>query len=144
MAQNKSAKHAGQDGYYGVTVSNGAKQMLGMLDAVQPHSQGLSKSKDSFPRLPRESVLDMTNTSSGNILINWDPSHEDKFVTKTCDQPGRGSFLSCSLWGGEMKDPGNTVGRSDVSRWHRFGTHKMTTPYLHLCHMKQGTGNLTT
>ena len=42
MAQNKSAKHAGHDGYYRVTVSNGAKQMLGMLDAVQPHSQGLS------------------------------------------------------------------------------------------------------
>ena len=44
-------------------------------------------------------------------LINWDPSLEDKFVTKTRDQPEPGSFFARFLWGGEMKDPGNEVAK---------------------------------
>ena len=61
--------------------------------------------RESFPSLPREPVLDVMNTSSGNTLINWEPSYEDKFVTKTRDQPKPGSLFPRSLWGGEMKDP---------------------------------------
>ena len=49
-------------------------------------------------------------SSGDNTLINWDPFHEDKFVTKTRDQPEPGSFFPRSLWGGEMIDPGNEVG----------------------------------
>ena len=41
-----------------------------------------------------KSVVHETNTSGDNILIIWDPSDEDKFVTKTRDQPGPG-------WGDE-------------------------------------------
>ena len=37
------------------------------------------------------------------------PSLEDNFFTKTRDQPEPGSFFPRSLWGGEMKDPGNEV-----------------------------------
>ena len=38
-----------------------------------------------------------------NALINWNPSHEDKFVTKTRDQPGPGSFSATRPlgWGNE-------------------------------------------
>ena len=50
------------------------------------------------------------NSSGDNTLINWDPSHEDKFVTKTRDQPEPVSFFPRSIWGGKMKDPGNEVG----------------------------------
>ena len=39
--------------------------------------------------MSRELVLGVTNTSGDNILLNWD-SHEDKVVTKTCDQPNQG------------------------------------------------------
>ena len=53
---------------------------------------------------------EVTNGRGDNTLINWNPSLEDKFVTKTRDQPGPGSFFPRSLWGGEMKDPGNEVG----------------------------------
>ena len=52
---------------------------------------------------------EVTNGRGDNTLINWNPSLEDKFVTKTCDQPEPGSFFPRSLWGGEMKDPGNEV-----------------------------------
>ena len=51
----------------------------------------------------------MTNCRGDNTLINWDPSLEDKFITKTRDQPEPGSFFPRSLRGGEMKDPGNEV-----------------------------------
>ena len=47
----------------------------------------------------------MTNTSGNNILKNWNPSHEDKLVTKTRDQPEAGSLFPRSPWGGEMKRP---------------------------------------
>lgn len=61
--------------------------------------------------MPRESVLDLTNTSGDNSLINWDPSHEDEFVSKTHDQPELspelGSFYPNSLWGGEMNEVDN-------------------------------------
>ena len=60
-------------------------------------------------RRETKSVLHMTNTSGDNILKNWNPSHEDKFVTETRDQPEPGSFIPRSLWGGQMKDPGNVV-----------------------------------
>ena len=53
----------------------------------------------------------MTNCRGDNTLINWDPSLEDKFVTKTRDQPEPGSFFPRSLRGGKMKDPGNEVAR---------------------------------
>ena len=52
---------------------------------------------------------EVTNGRGDNTLINWNPSLEDKFVTKTRDQPEPGSFFPRSLWGGEMKDPGNEV-----------------------------------
>ena len=51
----------------------------------------------------------MTNSRGDNTLLNWDPFLEDKFVTKTCDQLEPGSFFPRSLWGWEMKDPGNEV-----------------------------------
>ena len=54
---------------------------------------------------------EVTNGRGDNTLINWNPSLEDKFVTKTCDQPEPGSFFPGSLWGGEMKDSGNEVAR---------------------------------
>ena len=54
---------------------------------------------------------EVTNGRGDNTLINWNPSLEDKFVTKTRDQPEPGSFFPRSLWGGEMKDPGNEVAR---------------------------------
>ena len=52
---------------------------------------------------------EVTNGRGDNTLINWSPSLEDKFVTMTRDQPEPGSFFPRSLWGGEMKDPGNEV-----------------------------------
>ena len=55
------------------------------------------------------SVLIVTNTNGNNILKNWDPSHEYKFVTKTRDQPEPGFSFPHSPWGGEMRDPGNEV-----------------------------------
>ena len=54
---------------------------------------------------------EVTNGRGDNTLINWNPSLEDKFVTKTRDQPEPGSFFPRSLWGGKMKDPGNEVAR---------------------------------
>ena len=59
----------------------------------------------------RASSEEVTNGRGDDTLINWNPSLEDKFVTKTCDQPEPGSFFPRSLWGGEMKDPGNEVVR---------------------------------
>ena len=53
----------------------------------------------------------------GITLINWDPSHEDEFVTKTRDQPEPGSFFPRSLWDAEMKDSGNEVGKFHVVIW---------------------------
>ena len=38
-----------------------------------------------------------------------DPSQELCFDRETRDQPEPGSFFPRSLWGGEMKDPGNEV-----------------------------------
>ena len=55
---------------------------------------------------------EVTNGRGDNTLINWNPSLEDKFVTKTRDQPEPGSFFPRSLWGGEMKDPGNEVAQN--------------------------------
>ena len=34
-------------------------------------------------KVARGSVLAVTNACGDNILKNWDPCHEDKFVTKT-------------------------------------------------------------
>ena len=48
--------------------------------------------------IQRELSMVVTNSSGDNALINWDPSHEDKFVTKTRDQPEhweRGWRLTC-------------------------------------------------
>ena len=59
---------------------------------------------------------EVTNGRGDKTLINWNPSLEDKFVTKTRDQPEPGSFFPRSLWGGEMKDPGNDVAQSFVER----------------------------
>ena len=42
-------------------------------------------------------VLDVTNASGDNFQQNWDPSHEDNFVSKTRDQPKPGSFFDHSL-----------------------------------------------
>ena len=63
----------------------------------------------SFPRLPIELFLEVTNKGGDNTVINWDPSREDKFVTKTRDQPEPGTSFPSSLRGGEVKDPGNKV-----------------------------------
>ena len=73
------------------------------------HDKSPLWNQKSFPRLPRELFLEVTNTSGDNTLINWVPSHEDKFVTKTRDQPEPGSSFPSSLRGGEVKDPGNKV-----------------------------------
>ena len=86
-----------------------------MLKATHYIGQSFpAKSKESFPRLPKETVLQVTNTSGDSTLINLDPSHDDKFVTQTRDQPEPGSFFPCSLWGGEMKDPGYKVARRQI------------------------------
>ena len=61
----------------------------------------------SFVSPPPKGAREENN--GNNILKNWDPSHEHKFVTKTRDRPEPGSFFPRSLWGGEMKDPGNEV-----------------------------------
>ena len=71
--------------------------------------------RSSSPRMSRGSALYVTKTRGDDILINWD-SHEDKIVTKTCDQPQPWSFFPCSLWGGEMKDAGSKV----VTLWGPF------------------------
>ena len=42
-------------------------------------------------------------------MIKWEPSYENKFVTKTPDQPEPETFFPRSLWGRMMKDPGNEV-----------------------------------
>ena len=42
-------------------------------------------------------VLDVTNANGDNFLQNWNPSHEDNFVSKTRDQPKPGSFFDHSL-----------------------------------------------
>ena len=57
------------------------------------HKASLQNRKRAFQLAARsegKSVLDVTNTSGVNILNNWSPSHEDKFATKTRDQPGMG------------------------------------------------------
>ena len=41
--------------------------------------------------------LDVTNASGDNFPQNWNPSHEDNFVSKTRDQPKPGSFFDHSL-----------------------------------------------
>ena len=78
---------------------------------------------------------EVTNGRGDNTLINWNPSLEDKFVTKTRDQPEPGSFFSRSLWGEEMKDPGNEVGTYLHSYAPTFTyTHfpSLICTYLHL------------
>ena len=70
--------------------------------------------------MPRESVLDLTNTSGDNSLINWDPSHEDEFVTKTHDQPELGSFYPHSLWGGEMNEVDNIQSNLKKEKVYQF------------------------
>ena len=57
-------------------------------------------------RLPKQ----VTPIRGDNTMINWDPSHEDNFITKTRHQPVPGSLFPSSLQGEEMKDPGNEVG----------------------------------
>ena len=75
------------------------------------------KELSKVARSETRSLLYVTNNNGNNITIlkTWDPSHAHKFVTKTRDQPEPGSFFPRSLWGGEMKDPGNEVGKF---MWH--------------------------
>ena len=54
--------------------------------------------RDLFMVAMREEKSALDVTYSGiNTLNNWNPSHEDKFVTKTRDQPEPGSFFPRSL-----------------------------------------------
>lgn len=59
-------------------------------------------------------ILDMTNSSGDNILKGWNPSNKDKFATKICDRPEPEPFFPCSLRVGEMKNPGNEVGKQPI------------------------------
>ena len=78
----------------------------------------IEKELSKVARRETRSLLHVTDNNGNNILKSWDPSHEHKFVTKTRDQPEPGSFFPRSLWGGEMKDPGNEVGlRQHFAIW---------------------------
>ena len=79
-----------------------------MVDTIKIR-YAIEKELSKLTRRETRSVLYVTNTNGDNILKNWDPSHEHKFVAKTSDQPEPGSSFHRFLLGGEMKVPGNEI-----------------------------------
>jgi len=79
-----------------------------MVDIVKLRCS-IERELSKVARRETRSFLYVTNNNGNNLLKNCDPSPEHKFVTKARDRPKLRSFFPRSLWGGEMKDPGNGV-----------------------------------